>query len=135
MSTDQRDAAGGRRNRLQRAALLAALAAGAACRPLPEVPPLPPAGPNQYRIVMHSASGPLHERDVRRILAELNVEAPGADSLKRHLATEQAVASSPMYTSNRVQVLRDGEETFPAMFAAIRSAHHYVHLEYYIFDD
>ena len=88
MGTGQRDAGNSRGNLRTRAALLAALAAGVACRQLPEVPPLPPAGPNQYRIAMRSPSGPLHERDVRRILAELKVQAPGADSLKRHLATE-----------------------------------------------
>jgi cardiolipin synthase len=136
MGAGQRDAGGSSpRHLLRRAALLAVLTAAAACRPLPEVPAPPPAGPNQYRIAMRNANGPLRERDVRRILAELQVEAPNADSLTRHLATEQAIASSPLYTSNRVQVLRDGEQTFPAMFAAIRAAHHYVYLEYYIFDD
>jgi cardiolipin synthase A/B len=119
----------------KRAALLVMLATGVACRSLPEDPPLPPAGPNQYRIAMRSPSGPVHERDMRRILADLKGQAPDGDSLTRHLATEQAVAASPLYTSNRVQVLRDGEQTFPAMFAAIRGAHHYVLLEYYIFDD
>jgi cardiolipin synthase len=36
---------------------------------------------------------------------------------------------------NAVQLLRDGAQTFPAMFAAIRGARRYVHLEYYVFEE
>ncbi len=38
-------------------------------------------------------------------------------------------------SGNRVQVLRDGGETLPAMFSAIRDARRYVHLEYYVFEE
>jgi len=51
------------------------------------------------------------------------------------LAVEQIVAESPLFTGNQVHILRDGAETFPAMFAAIRQATRYVYLEYYIFED
>ena len=34
-----------------------------------------------------------------------------------------------------MKILRDGEQTFPAMFAAIHAARHYLLLEYYIFED
>jgi cardiolipin synthase A/B len=40
-----------------------------------------------------------------------------------------------LFVGNRVRILRDGAETFPAMFAAIRAAKRYVYLEYYIFED
>ena len=36
---------------------------------------------------------------------------------------------------NAVQLLCDGTQTLPAMFAAIRAARRYVHLEYYVFED
>jgi cardiolipin synthase A/B len=36
---------------------------------------------------------------------------------------------------NGVQLLRDGDETLPAMFAAIRRARRYVHLEFYVFEE
>ena len=36
---------------------------------------------------------------------------------------------------NRVELLCDGDETLPAMFAAMRRARRYVHLEYYVFED
>jgi cardiolipin synthase len=38
-------------------------------------------------------------------------------------------------TGNRLRVLRDGTETLPAMFHAIRSARRYIHLEYYVIED
>jgi cardiolipin synthase len=36
---------------------------------------------------------------------------------------------------NAVQLLCDGTQTMPAVFAAIRAARRYVHLEYYVFED
>ena len=55
--------------------------------------------------------------------------------LKRHLAIEQAVAESPLVAGNRTQILRDGTETFPAIFSAIESAKDHINLEYYILED
>ncbi|MFK5098266.1 hypothetical protein ACI4A6_27995, partial [Klebsiella pneumoniae] len=56
-------------------------------------------------------------------------------ALERHLAVEQEVAESPLFAGNQVRILRDGEQTFPAMFAAIHGAQHYLYLEYYILED
>ena len=81
------------------------------------------------------ARGPLSQLDAQAVFARLAAAAPNAGTLERHLAVEQAVAESPLFTDNRVQVLQDGRETFPAMFDAIRGARHYVDLEYYIFED
>jgi cardiolipin synthase len=43
----------------------------------------------------------------------------------------------PAYQSsgNLLRVLQDGTETLPAMFHAIRTARHYVYLEYYVLED
>jgi cardiolipin synthase len=38
-------------------------------------------------------------------------------------------------SGNKLRVLRDGAETLPAMFHAIRNARRYVHLEYYVLED
>jgi cardiolipin synthase A/B len=86
-------------------------------------------------IHLQGARGPLSARQSRAILSRLAAQAPNAGALERHLAIEQAVAESPLVAGNRVQILRDGDQTFPAMFAAIRGAQHYVLLEYYIFQD
>ena len=84
---------------------------------------------------MVGARGPLSKRQSAAVLKRLAAQAPDTGSLERHLAVEQAVAESPLFTGNEVKILRDGAQTFPAMFAAIRGAQHYLYLEYYIFED
>jgi cardiolipin synthase len=86
-------------------------------------------------IQIMGARGPLSERQSKAVLARLAAQAPDADALARHIAVEQAVAESPLFAGNQVRILRDGAETFPAMFAAIHSAKRYLYLEYYIFED
>jgi cardiolipin synthase len=57
------------------------------------------------------------------------------DLLRRHLVVEQAIAGAPLITGNHTTILRDGPETFHAMFAAVKGAKHHVDLEYFIFED
>ena len=86
-------------------------------------------------IRVQGARGPLSARQSKAILSRLAAQAPNAGALERHLAVEQAVAESPLVAGNQVTILRDGDQTFPAMFAAIHAARHYLLLEYYIFED
>jgi len=79
--------------------------------------------------------GALSRRETALILQRLNAQVPDADDFDRHLAIEQYVAGTPLYTGNRVTILRDGPATFAAMFSAIRQARHYIYLEYYILED
>jgi cardiolipin synthase len=81
------------------------------------------------------ARGPLSKKQSQAVLNRLAAAAPDAGALERHLAVEQAVAESPLFAGNQVRILRDGGQTFPAMFAAIHEAKHYLYLEYYIFED
>ena len=53
------------------------------------------------------------------------------DKLIRFLAKDL----SPLSINNRVSILRNGEEKFPAVMEAIKNAQHHIHLEYYIFND
>lgn len=39
------------------------------------------------------------------------------------------------YPGNRAKVLRNGPETFEAIFAALEKAEHFIHLQYYIFEE
>jgi len=87
------------------------------------------------QIKVFGARGPLSSRQSRAVLGRLAAQWPDAGALERHLAVEQIVAESPLFIGNQVRILRDGTETFPAMFAAIRQATHYLYLEYYIFED
>jgi cardiolipin synthase len=86
-------------------------------------------------IEIMGARGPLSRKQSKAVLSRLAAQAPDAGALERHLAVEQAVAESPLYAGNTVRILRDGEQTFPAMFAAIHGARRYLYLEYYIFED
>ena len=90
---------------------------------------------NPGDIQIRGARGALSKKQSQAVLARLAAQAPDAGSLERHLAVEQAVAESPLFTGNEVKILRDGGQTFPAMFAAIHAAHRYIYLEYYIFED
>ena len=87
------------------------------------------------QIKVFGARGPLSSRQSKAVLGRLAAQAPDAGALERHLAVEQIVAESPLFIGNQVRILRDGAETFPAMFAAIRQATRYLYLEYYIFED
>lgn len=79
--------------------------------------------------------GVLSTQQEADLLQRLRQAAPDADVLQRHLAIQMAVAGQPLYSGNGVTILRDGAQTFPAMFAAIRQARRSLFLEYYIFED
>ncbi len=104
------------------------------CAHVPTVPE-PLAIDTGAQIQVRGARGALSPRATAAVLSRLTAQAPDSSALERHLAIEQTVAGSPLYTGNRVTVLRDGPDTFAATFAAIHSAQHYIYLEYYIFED
>lgn len=122
--------------RNSRTALVLALATLAGCAHVPVVDEADLAKASDgSQIKVFGARGPLSSRQSKAVLGHLAEQAPDAGALERHLAVEQIVAESPLFTGNHVRILRDGAETFPAMFAAIRQATRYVYLEYYIFED
>ena len=104
------------------------------CAHIPSVPE-PLTIDSAAEIQVRGARGALSRRATAAVLSRLSAQAPDSGALQRHLAIEQAVAGSPLYTGNRVTVLRDGPNTFAATFAAIHRAQHYIYLEYYIFED
>ena len=122
------------RSRRALALLLAAILGLAGCAQLPVVNErqlLQEASGGTQRIRVYGVHGPLSARQAREVLARVAAQAPDANALVRHLAVEQIVAEDPLYAGNSVQVLRDGSQTFPAMFHAIAGARHFVDLEYY----
>jgi cardiolipin synthase len=55
---------------------------------------------------------------------------------KKRLINLMLSNSNAILTSdNQLQVLKNGEETFPEIFKAIENARHHIHLEYYIIED
>lgn len=117
--------------------LLAAAFALAACAHLPTVNErqLLQEASSAPEIAVYGSRGPLSSRQARKVLARIMARAPDADALDRHLAMEQIVAEDPLYTGNSVRVLRDGSQTFPAMFRVIEGAKRSLDLEYYILQD
>lgn len=79
--------------------------------------------------------GPLTERQSRTILDRLQHQSANSDVLQRHLALEQALSDSPLFVGNTITLLRDGPETFAAMFAAMDRAQQSLELEYYTLED
>ena len=57
-----------------------------------------------------------------------------AGQLSRVFAFLKHQRVSPPTLHNEVKLLINGERKFPALFAAIESARHHIHLEYYIFE-
>lgn len=86
-------------------------------------------------IAVNGARGPLSQRETKALLKRLAAQTPDAGALERHLSVEQLVAGSPLSTGNEVTILRDGPDTFAAIFAAIHAARRYLYLEYYIFEE
>jgi cardiolipin synthase len=104
------------------------------CAHIPSVPE-PLTVDSAAEIQVRGAGGALSRRATAAVLGRLTAQAPDSSALQRHLAIEQTVSGSPLYTGNRVTVLRDGPDTFAASFAAIHAAQHYIYLEYYIFEN
>jgi len=69
--------------------------------------------------------------DARKTLAKPHPEVADLGPLAR---LGDSVSGRPLLSGNRISPLVNGDETFPAMLAAIKDARHTVHLTSYIFD-
>lgn len=104
------------------------------CAEVPTIPE-PLATDSAAQITVTGASGPLSQRAADAVLKRLAAQAPDAGALERHMAVEQIIAGTPLYTGNRVTILEDGQASFAAIFAALHAARSYLYLEYYILED
>lgn len=111
-----------------------ALALGlSACATLPDVDRQLKETP-QAQISVSGASAPASAKRVEALLDGLDDASEAR--LRRHLAFEEkASGGRPLVAGNRVTLLRDGPETYAAMFEAIRGARDHIHLETFVFDD
>ena len=103
------------------------------CATLPDIAPPQAAGKVSPQIV--GRSGPLTTEQSKALLQRLSADAGDAGLLQRHTAYEEAISESPLLAGNHTRLLRDGPQTFKAMFGAIQGATRYINLEYYIFED
>ena len=58
-----------------------------------------------------------------------------ADDLQVQRAVQRDIDRAPPVDGNRVDLLRDGAQAFPAMFDAMEHAQDSINLEFYTFDD
>lgn len=90
---------------------------------------------------MYSRRGLLGLREWRRIAShQLRSFDPGQQhgELKQHEHLIRLMLNNSdalLTTGNKLEILKDGNQTFPAMIEAIEKAEHHIHLEYYIFDE
>jgi len=114
-----------------------ALCAGiSACASVPDVNEMidqPSSATARPEII--GAHGPLTAKQSKALFSRMGTDEHNTDALQRHLVIEQAVAESPLVAGNHTHVLRDGVETFRAMFSAIHAAKDDINLEYFIFED
>lgn len=101
------------------------------CANLAPLPPLPPP-PDAPLTVVGPAGKPLQAGSRQRI--ENAIEAED-DSLRRHLATMEAVSGAPLIAGNSVRLLVDGPAAYGAMFDAIAGARAEVLVEMFIFEE
>jgi cardiolipin synthase len=71
-------------------------------------------------------------REIDRTDLQLSPEIVEKKNIIRLLLNN---SDSLLTTGNQLRILNNGTETFEAIFKAISSAEHHIHLEYYIFDD
>jgi len=69
-------------------------------------------------------------------IPQVTDEFPKSMLGKKHLVSLMLANSNALLTSdNDVRILKNGEQTFPAIFQAIEAAKHHIHIEFYIIED
>ena len=110
------------------------LLAAAGCATLPDTDALIERHTGQAAR-FESARGPMSARQNAAVLANLKGKSGDIDILEKQIVLEQAINDSPLILGNKVTLLQDGAATYPAMFAAIRSARDHINLETFIIED
>jgi cardiolipin synthase len=106
------------------------------CSTLPNVSKVindAPSGQEPHQIV--SADGLLSPEKSSAILERLKKSVDPTDMMQRSVAVIESVSDSPLTKGNKVTLLLDGSNTYPAMFEAIRNAKDHINLETFILED
>jgi cardiolipin synthase A/B len=110
----------------------------AACASLPQVQVAPPSEPSSGTvpaIQLESAKGVMAMKQSKAVLNQLTRGAPETNIFEHHLAAENAIATEPLTTGNKVALFADGPSTYAAMNRAIASARDHINMETYIIED
>jgi cardiolipin synthase len=99
---------------------------------------------NHYRLQKHyQKKQSVDQRLFNKVLLNLDDpistnEARKQFDLKRHgdlLASIKSTTQSPLTQNDRVEILKNGEETYTTLFKAINEAQHHIHVLYYTIQD
>jgi cardiolipin synthase A/B len=99
-------------------------------RSLPDQFELPPANPSAVKV-----QGMRLEQVWPHVLGRDHIEPEEIQKLSKWMLFEQQVTGHQLIAGNEVHLLIDGPKTFDAMFAAMRTAVHHIHLETFIIAD
>jgi cardiolipin synthase A/B len=113
-----------------------ALSPGYGCATLPNVSEMieeAPTAPKPRQIV--SSKGLLSAEKSRAVMERLKRSVDSTDILERHIAVVESVTESPLIKGNKVTLLADGQETYAAMFKAMKAARDHINIESYIIED
>jgi len=103
------------------------------CATLPRIEDL--YGPNLKPPVIIGPKGQLTPDQSKALIEELEKHVGPTDILEKHIALIGSISGIPLITGNRVSLLIDGEDTYPAMLNAIQNAKDHINFETYIFED
>jgi cardiolipin synthase A/B len=106
-----------------------------ACSSLPRIHP-DMALKSDKQIQLEGKQGPLSVAKSKEILEKLGKKSEGTTNIfDKHLAVEESITGTPLVLGNQVDLLIDGEETYAAMFKAIREAKDHINMETFIIED
>ncbi len=114
--------------------LVLVLAGVFSCSRLPTIVPDLTRRPDPA-VQLEGSGGPLSATQSKAIIDKLQKRGEDTGIFDRHLALEEAIVGSPLTTGNKVQLLKDGPETYQAMLAAILEARDHINMETYILED
>lgn len=86
-------------------------------------------------VQLEGERGPLSAKQSKAIIDKLQKRSDDTGIFDRHLALEEAIVGSPLTTGNKVQLLKDGPDTYKAMFEAMLEARDHINMETYILED
>jgi cardiolipin synthase len=112
------------------------LSLGNGCATLPNVSEMiDNVPPEQKPRQIVSSQGLLSPQKSNAIMGRLKRSVNPTDILERYTVVVESITESPLTKGSKITLLRDGQETYAAMFKAIKNAKDHINIESYIIED
>lgn len=79
-----------------------------------------------------------NKRRLKQSFEPIDIPGPQADmpdEIRQQVELGRSLTDSHYLTDNRLEIYHSGKDKFDALIRDIRNARHYIHLQYYIFED